>query len=388
MKKLFLLLAMVGLAFASCTTPDDGGQTGGAGGAGEFTFTVTNIGEYGATFTVAAKEETRTFYWNCLTKAEILEYGSTKDFMEEWHADTQKYVDNGSYTWEELLDTGSAEHTSTKLKPDTTYFLWAYGVDANGNCTSTDLSYYEFKTLPSTFDTNSWAGYWTLTPSKLFCEIISENTWTQVLVANEQNTTRTLEIVDGATEDESLAGYALVYGWDANIPGVPALGKYVGNTIELLGDEIVGADGEYLLTWLPIAVNVEDSEDFLYAGGIASWFTPYILTMNADGTVNVKGGTGLTTDGTNSYQAEAFKVEWVLGENLYTAMQAEDEMVYHPAGNTMTAVKAAAEDNGGAEPAPAKLSAKKNIKVMHKYANAKSAAMQFSSAVKMAKLAK
>ena len=96
MKKLFLLLAMVGLAFASCTTPDDGGQTGGAGGAGEFTFTVTNIGEYGATFTVAAKEETRTFYWNCLTKASILEYGSTKDFMEEWHADTQRSVDNGS----------------------------------------------------------------------------------------------------------------------------------------------------------------------------------------------------------------------------------------------------------------------------------------------------
>lgn len=373
---------MVGLAAASCTPTGNepgGNQPGGAGGASEFTFTVTNIGEYSADFTVTAKDATRTFYWNCSTKASILEYGSTKEYMEEWHADTQEFVENGLYTWDELLDTGSAEHTSTSLKPNTTYLVWAYGVDANGNCTSSDLSYYEFKTLPSTFDTASWVGNWTLTPSKLLCEMITGNQWLQTFVENSKNSTYELEIVDGATIDSSLAGYAVVYGWDANIPSVPALGTYLGNTIELLGDEIMAEDGEYLLTWSPLAVSTEDSTNMTYTNGL-DWVIPYVLTMGADGTVKVQGDTRLATSDGTSFHIESLKLEWVSGDNIYSAMQVEDEMVYHPAGNTMTAVKSAAP-----APAPAKLSAKKNIKVMHKFANAKSAALQFSSAVKFAK---
>lgn len=395
MKKLFLLLAMVGLAFASCTPAgeDDGGQTGPQGGGNEFTFTVTNIGEQSADYTVTAKEETRTFYWNCHTKADVMSEG-TVAFMEYYYDMLKEAVDGGSYTWAELLDTGYAEHSSTKLRPATKYILWAFGIDANGNLTSTDLSYYEFETKPSSFDSSVWSGTWNVTSPNIFVEFITADSegkqvYNEKFVTPEEPYTRSIEIIDGASMDASLNGYALVYGWDGNFPDspttgedfMPAFGVYNANAIDLVNGEVVyddASDGSVLM-WLPVCEDVEKAGSYTYVTGD---FAPYKFVMGADGAVTIEGAAGIGLNNGTTVDVKLFHLVWLMGNSVYPGIMS-DGPVYHFAGSNMTAAKA--EDNGVA---PAKLSAKKNIKVMHKYANAKSAAMQFSSAVKMAKLAK
>lgn len=398
MKKVFLFLSMVGLAFASCTTPDEG-KTGGAGGAGEFEFEVTNIGEQYALVTVTAKEEGRTFHCNYDTKGAILSKGGTKAYLDAYYKDLKEAIDNGIVSLGTVLSVGSLEEGyMSDLKPNTTYYVWAFGIDMDGTLTSSDLSYHEFKTLPSTFDTTRWLGEWTLTPSKILVEMgISETQqWVQQFVPNQENSTYTLTITDSADFDPSWelpAGYAVITGWDANYPDYPMIGEYVANTLEFANDVVVDADPESgaVLLWTPLATNTTDDTDILPVGGL-DWVIPYVFTMGEDGTISVEGFTDLATD-TAQYIVEAYQLLILMDEYYYSTIKDPDVEIYHPGGNTMTAVKAVAEDNGDAGVAPAKLSvkknnSKKNFRIMHKYANAKSAAFHFSSAIKFSKVRK
>ena len=391
MKKLFTLLAMVGLALASCTPNGEG--TGNNGGSqAEFSFEITNIGEYGATVKVTPKDMERTYFTGVWSYVSMVQSGGANALMEAAYDYYKSEVEAGRESWlggeYPLLTSGVDEGTLTTLNPGTKYVAMAFGVDANGNLTSTTPCWKEFLTLDSTFDTTQWQGEWILTPSKLLQELVNDTDWARVLVANEGNKTYTLEIVDGASEGSEWAGYALVYGWDANIPDIPALGQYAGNALELLNDEVVyiDANGNSLL-WCAVVVDTSDATNMRFAGGVEG-LIPYTLKMGEDGTVSVTGDKGLS-DGVSSYNVEIFQLIWQVGDYVYPATQEDglDEVISHPAGNTMTAIKAPATDDGGAV-APAKLSAKKNIKIMHKYANAKSAALQFSSAIKVAALAK
>ena len=104
--------------------------------------------------------------------------------------------------------------------------------------------------------------------------------------------------------------------------------------------------------------------------------------MAQDGSVTITAGGGQLTSGEVGTVAR-FSIWVEMDGNYYPYYAFGDgaEPAYHFSGKTMTAAKADAP-----APAPAKLSAKKNFKVMHKFANANSTALQFSSAVKIAKL--
>ena len=109
--------------------------------------------------------------------------------------------------------------------------------------------------------------------------------------------------------------------------------------------------------------------------------------MDQDGNVTLVAYSGIVTSGAKFvcvlYQILGIEGESYYSSYFYTEEAMNDEPIYHFSGETMTAVKA---DTGAA--APLKLSAKKDVRIMHKYANAKVAAREFSSAVKLAKLGK
>ena len=264
MKKLFTLLAMVGLAFASCTP--EGGQDGPNGGGNEFTFEVTNISEYGATIAVTPKDLERTYFSGVYNYSYMQELGGAAKLMESSYEFYKAEVDAGTESWlggtNPLLQSGIKERTIQSLKPETKYVVIAYGVDANGNLTSTTPSWKEFKTLDSTFDTSAWSSIWNVTTDKVYYELIANDKYQYGVTTIEGGYTRPIEIIDGVTEDPSLSGYALVYGWDGvfyEYPSIatetsnilPAFAKYSGNSLEFINEEIVyGWEDESFLMWI------------------------------------------------------------------------------------------------------------------------------------------
>ena len=396
MKKLFLLLAMVGLAFASCTPGAEEPGSGSQGGSDEFTLSVENIGEYGAVVTVTPKDETRTYFWSVTKKSNMDEAGGAAAWMNYVHKSNKEAVQNGYESWTEgeapLLSTGVESKELKSLNPDTEYMLYAFGVDANGNLTSTNLSYQIFTTLPSTFDTSVWAGIWNVTSTQVYAEQLSDGgtQYAKGIVPTPDGYTRPVEITDGASIDPSLAGYALVYGWDGAFHGLPSAGAenympafatYQGNSLQFLNEEVVYQQEGLIFQWYGICDI--DGEESIVSGDYA----PYQFKMDQDGNVTLVAYSGIVTSGAKFvcvlYQILGIEGESYYSSYFYTEEAMNDEPIYHFSGETMTAVKA---DTGAA--APLKLSAKKDVRIMHKYANAKVAAREFSSAVKLAKLGK
>lgn len=368
---------MVGLAAASCTPTgnEPGGE--GEGATNEFAITVSEITATSAHIKVEAKEATRTFYANMMPKAAFAEYESPAALMNDYYAQLKEAVKAGQYTWEGLLDTGKGEWTTTKVIPSNEYVVFAFGVDVQGNLTSADLSYKSFKTLESTFDTASWSGFWTVTSPKTYVQQTNilteeyEEAWT------DDELTRDIEIVDGATIDPSLAGYALIYGWDGFfLYDGPALGVYNDNKIELLNNEIVGEGaGGAVYQWLAQSeLPTYDPENMYMVGGE---YPAYIFAMDAEGKVAIEPYVGQITTG-DAFIVSAFTIFPVVGEDVYAWNYTEPAYTF--SGKGITAVKSSAP-----APAPAKLSAKKDIKVMHKMANQKFVAKKFSSVLNFTK---
>ena len=378
MKKLFLLLAMVGLAAASCTPTGNKPGGEGEGAANEFAITVSEITATSAHIKVEAKEATRTFYANMMPKAAFAEYESPAALMNDYYAQLKEAVKAGQYTWEGLLDTGKGEWTTTKVVPSNEYVVFAFGVDVQGNLTSADLSYKSFKTLESTFDTASWSGFWTVTSPKSYVQQTNiltkeyEEAWT------DDELTRDIEIVDAA--EMGLPGYALVFGWDGKflMDGF-AVGIYNDNKIELLNNEIVyevteGPNAGMVYQWL--ALSDIPAMDY-YGTLVGGEYPAYIFAMDTEGKVTIEPYVGQITTG-DPFSVCSFTIYPVIGEDIYVWNY--EEPAYTFSGQGITAVKSSAP-----APAPAKLSAKKDIKVMHKMANQKFVAKKFSAAVNFAK---
>lgn len=387
MKKVFLLLSVIGLAFASCSP--NGGNQGGNGddtevlGAGEFTIAVTDIQSSSAHIKVAAKEATRTFYAAVLPTADFEEYDSSADLMADFYAQMREAVEAGDYVWVgeqgALLDTGVAEWTTKSVVPSTEYTVFAFGIDANGNLTSTDLTYAKFTTLKSTFDPTAWYGNWDITSQKHISEAVDPFENKLVVTLVDEPLTKTLAFED-ATEALSEPGYVLVWGIDGVFEDtLPAVGAIVDNKIEMLNDFAVAEDessyGPTALTWKGLSY-LESYNDYV---GIGGEYAPYTFTMATDGSVSVdayqgqlQGGGGFTTD---MYRALGIILEGEYAGYSLTYSRNDYEPALFLTGLTMTGVKSA--DNGAI--APAKLS-KKNIKVVHKMAQPVVAAKQFSAA--------
>lgn len=366
MKKVFLLLSVIGLAMASCVPGGNDGLGNESEGAGEFSIEVTNITASSAHVKVSAKEATRTFYANLMPKAQFSSFD-----MNEHYAELVELVEAGQYTWETLLTVGSDEWDTTRVYPDAEFVVYAYGVDANGNLTSSEVSYKSFKTPASTFDTASWTGWWEVTAPRTYTQqenVLTEEyeeTWT------DDELIRPIQIVDGATEHESLEGYAIVYGWDGKfLYDAPAVGVYNDNKIELLNNEIVYEDAEQGMVYQWLA-----QSDIPAMGGVylvGGEYAPYTFVMDANGNVSINAYKGQITTG-DEFTVCAFTIFPVVGEDIYVWIYTEPAYTF--SGEKMTAVATTAPE----DLTPATLS-KKNIKVMHKMANKKFVAKTFTAA--------
>ncbi len=375
MKKVFLLLAAVGLAFASCT-PDGGGDKTGNEGAGEFAIEVTNITPTSAHIKVTAKEATRSFYANVMSKADFASFDINDHFAQLVEA-----VESGQYTWAQLLNVGSDEWDTSRVTPDKEFVAYAYGVDANGNLTSTAASYKSFKSPASTFDTAQWVGWWEVTSPKTYVQQTNPLTEKYEEAWTDDELIRPIEIVDGLTEHESLEGYAVVYGWDGNfLYGGPAIGVYNDNKIELLNNEIVYEDPEQGLVYQWLAQSelpTYDPENMYMVGGE---YSAYIFAMDAAGAVTINAYKGQITTG-DVFIVSAFTIFPVIGEDVYVWNYTEPAYTF--SGEVMTATPTTAPEDAGV--APAKLSKNSKVKVMHKMANQKYVAKKFSSVLNLAK---
>lgn len=376
MKKVFLLLSVIGLAFASCT-PNGGNEGGDTQGAGEFVIEVTNIAASSAHIKVSAKEATRTFYANMLPKAEFASYD-----LNELHAELVELVESGRYTWEDLLSVGSEEWDTTRVVPNAEFVVYAFGVDTNGNLTSSAVSYKSFKTPESTFDTASWAGWWMVTSPMTYTQQENllteeyEETWT------DDELVRPIEIIDGASIDASMEGYAVIYGWDGFfLYDGPAIGVYNDNKIELLNNEIVYQDEDgSVYQWIAQSVISAPGNDSLDGVNtiVGGEYAPYTFTMDANGAVAIdpyKGAASTTAGDQVVFTVCAFTIFPVVGEEIYVWKYSEPAYTF--SGEGITAAKTTAPEDSGI--APAKLS-KKNIKVMHKMANQKFVTKTFTAA--------
>ena len=370
---------MVGLAFASCTPSGPETPEGGEGqevlGAAEFAMSVTNITTSSADIKITPKAEGRTYYWNIFTEAEMAEYDSTAALMNEWYEMMAAYVEQGHYDWtgeNGLLDQGVVEFTTTKLKPNTKYTLWAFGVDAEGHLTSADLSYVKFQSAVSTFDPASWAGVWTITSPMTYLQ--QENLVTEEYEEAwlEEPLTRNVEIVDGATLDASLEGYGILYGWDGYfLMEGPAIGVYNDNKLELLNNEIIYEDAEQnaVYQWLAqSSLPTYDPENLYMVGGE---YAAYTLEMKEDGSVAINGYVGQITTG-DAFYVVGYSIFPVVGGNVYVWNYSEPAYTF--AGNTMTAVKSNTRALASTSSA-----SKKNVRVMHKHANAQFNAKHFTA---------
>ena len=380
---------MVGLAFASCT-PGNGpeGPNGGGEdvlGAAEFVMSVSNVGETSALLKVAPKQEGRTFYWNIASEASLNEFATTALYMEDYHAYLSEAVEAGYAAWSDLLDNAAVEYEYKKLNPNTKYVLWAFGIDMNGNLTSTDLSYVKFETPKSTFDPASWYGYWNFTSPKHVS--IGEDPFSGDLVSEfvDAPLEKVIAITD-ATEDFG-EGYVYVWGWDGCFDlEMPAVGLVSSNSIKLLNETVLFTEnddtyGPLDYTWQGTSW-LESYGDWYTIGGN---YACYTITMTADKSVSVTAYEGQITDGT-PFMTDYYCIAAVITTGEYAGYslgfsRTDGQPATYLSGAEMTASYLAPLEEASAQ----KFNASKKFKAYTKMATPKAAAKKFSSAVNFAK---
>ena len=390
MKKLFLLLAMVGLAFASCEPvgPNTGGNGGNGGGedtgAGEFVISADNIGESSVTVHIAPKQEGRTFYWNIVPESKIKEFATTKAYMEDYYDYLKtEAIDTGYYTWDQLLDNAPVDYEYTKCNPATKYVVWAFGIDVNGNLTSADLSYVTFETKASTFGPTTWYGYWNVTAPKHVSDGTDPFTNEPVTELVDEELSKVVAIVDASADLGE--GYVLVYGWDGVFEmELPAVGVVSGNKIKLANEVVLFTEddpdyGTLAYTWCGISDLNATHGGWYQIGGS---YDCYTFTNTGSGTASVTAYQGQLTDGT-PFMTDYYCMQAVITTGQYAGYslsfsRTDGQAALYLSGESMTAEFLAPLEEVAAQ----KLNANKKFKAVHKMATPKAAAKMFSSIVK------
>ena len=381
---------MVGLAFASCEPvgPNNGGNGGNGGGevagAGEFELVVSNISETSATVKITPKQEGRTYYWGIHAEADVKEFATTAAFMEDYYnyLKTQA-VDTGYYTWEELLDNTVVEYTTNKVNPSTKYVVWAFGIDLNGNLTSTDLSYVTFETKASTFDSTSWYGYWNVTSAKHVS--IGEDPFSGEPVTElvDEELSKVVAIVDASADLGE--GYVLVYGWDGVFEmELPAIGVVSGNKIKMANETVLFTEddpdyGTLAYTWNGMSDLTATHGDWYTIGGS---YDCYTITNTASGAATVTAYQGQLTDGT-PFMTDYYCMQAVITTGQYAGYslsfsRTDGQAALYLSGAEMTASYLAPVEGAAAQ----KLNANKKFRVAHKNATPRAAVKMFSSIAK------
>lgn len=388
MKKVFLLLAMVGLAFASCEPnneqPNNGNGNGETEGAGEFVISADNIGESNVTVHITPKQEGRTFYWNIVPESKIKEFATTKAYMEDYYNYLKtEAIDTGYYTWEQLLDNAPVEYEYKKCNPSTKYVVWAFGIDVNGNLTSADLSYVSFETKASTFDPAAWYGYWNVTAPKHVSDGADPFTGKAVTEFVDEELSKVVAIVDASADLGE--GYVLVYGWDGVFEmELPAVGVVSGNKIKLANDVVLFTEddpdyGTLAYTWCGISDLNATHGGWYQIGGS---YDCYTFTNTGEGKASVTACQGQLTDGT-PFMTDYYCMQAIITTGQYEGYslsfsRSDGQAALYLSGAEMTAEFLAPLEEVAAQ----KLNANKKFKAVHKMATPQVAAKMFSSIVK------
>ena len=389
MKKVFLLLAVVGLAFASCEPfgPNGGNENEGTEivlGAAEFNISVENIGETTATLKIAPKQEGRTYYWNIASESALKEFASTAAYMQDYHAYLKENVDAGYTTWAAILDSEAVEYTTQKLNPATKYILWAFGIDVNGNLTSADLSYVKFETPASTFDPATWYGYWNVTAPCYVSDGADPFTGASVTEKVNESLEKVVAITDASADFGE--GYVYVWGWDGVFElEMPALGLVSSNNIKLMNGTVLFTENDD--TYGPLDYTWQGMSDLTATHG--NWYTiggnyaAYTLTMGADGkNATIQAYQGQLTDGTD-FMTDYYCLAAVITTGQYEGhslgfTRNDGQPATYLSGAEMTASYLAPVEGAAAQ----KLNANKKFRVAHKNATPRAAVKMFSSIAK------
>ena len=283
-------------------------------------------------------------------------------------------------TWADVLYQGVDTYTYDKLTPATEYVVFAYVVDAaTGDILSKDLSYTTFITKESSSSTvdPSWFGTWEMTSSNTYMQTTgTDGKYSEAFY--DSALTRTITIEDSGIGD----GTVLVYGWDGYfLDSAPALAVIDNDTLHLINDVVVYEDTEQGIVYQWLA----QSSVPTYAEGLYilnGQFYAYNFMKNGDTLIGQNGSGTVTAGGVDhNFYVQAFTIFPVVGDKIYVWNY--DAPAYTFAGESFNAVKV----SGTRALSSTKLSSKKTNKfrMMHKFANARIAAYEFSSAVKFAK---
>lgn len=355
----------------------------GATSASEVTFEfgAGTITDTTALLAVYPSDNNVTYYWDVYDAATVA-YMGTVEFMNAYHQMLQEMLTEYNVSWNEILSQGQESLTYEGLTPATEYVVFAFVVDAaTGTILSKDLSYTVFSTAESTTSTvdPSWFGSWELT---------SEGTYMQTTNASgqyeeaflDQTLTRTITIEDSGNGD----GTVLVYGWDGNfLDGAPALALVEGETLRLINDVAVFEDTEQGLVyqWKAQSTIPTYSKEGTFI--ISGQYATYNFMKVGDSLVGQNGSGKVSPDGSeHEFYVQAFTIFPVSATDGTVYVWQYTEPAYTFAGEAFNAKRVVATRSLTSK----KLVSKKNSKfrMMHKYANAKVAAQEFSSAVRFA----
>lgn len=99
-----------------------------------------------ATYTIKANQDQDTYYQFIMSEqtynAQIEKFGSLQEHDQAWWTELSKYYEN--YTWEDVMrsflkkgtQTFQSEDIIAALSPNTTYVIYYYGLDSDGNMTT------------------------------------------------------------------------------------------------------------------------------------------------------------------------------------------------------------------------------------------------------------
>ena len=163
MKKIFnlILAAFALLSAASCSSlfgDDNGGNNNGGnnngGSLNETTFVVevSDITATSATVSVTPSNS-NTYYFDVMDQSTINRFDSLNDFAVAYIDYLKSTMILYGYTLADVLSLGSESYTLNKLEPETGYYAFAVGVDADGKITS-NVTIKAFTTLSNDVNDN------------------------------------------------------------------------------------------------------------------------------------------------------------------------------------------------------------------------------------------
>ena len=162
MKRFFRsIFALFAVCCVACTNSGEegglpGGDNGGNGGntpppAVTFAIEVLDKTPINATVSFTPSDNATTYYYDVVSKATFEKYATAKAYAKKVVSELKAYCEQMNYTLADVLSTGVKEYRFLGLLPNTEYYTFAFGVDADGTIT-TEVVTLPFTTLEEVVD--------------------------------------------------------------------------------------------------------------------------------------------------------------------------------------------------------------------------------------------